>query len=462
MDVPEEIRDELEACANVVGTAWGEKRVNDQAVGEDAVVVLVRRKVSEAQLDPDDRIPKEVDVDGRRVKTDVQEVGDVRAQATATRPASEPDRERRWRPAPAGVSLGHPEITAGTLGSPALETEDGQTVVLTNAHVAAPLGVAREGDEILQPGPADGGSPGDDVIGTLAAASEIAAGEPNTTDSAIVAVHPGDVSDTILGVGEFAGFTGPRTDATYTKSGRTTGVTTGELRARDVRIRVGGYHDEPTVFEGVDLFGPMSAGGDSGSLVGIVDGGFRATHLLFAGSDRATIATPMDAVEAEHGELTPHRDVGGDGGSGDGGENGTDGNDDGRDGDGNGDSGGDGGENGTDGNDDGRDGDGNGDSGGDGGDDGATLAEAVGHRLQSAYGADAVTTGSDVEYRVTGAVQMAVAVADGAADLAAAAGRAIAATDGGDIPVLAYPANVDSPVVERIGNRVALLPVEAA
>jgi len=420
MDIPEAIRDELESCANVVGTAWGPKRVNDQTVGEDSIVVLVRRKVPEAQLDPDDRIPKEVDLDGHRVKTDVQEVGDVRTQATAMRPASEPDRERRWRPAPAGVSLGHPEISAGTLGSPPLETEDGRTVVLTNAHVAAPIGAAREGDEILQPGPADGGSPADDVIGTLAEASEIAANEPNTTDSALVEVDPGDVSGTVLGIGEFAGFTEPRTDATYTKSGRTTGVTTGELRARDVRIRVGGNHDEPTVFEGVDLFGPMSAGGDSGSLVGIADGGFRASHLLFAGSDRATIAVPMDAVEAEHGELTPHGDVNG-GGSGDGG---------------------------------------NGDGGGDSGEDDDAFTESVDHRLQSAYGADVVATGSDVEFRVTGAVQMAVAVADDAGDLPAAAGRAIGATEGGDVPVLAYPANVDSPVVERIGNRVALLPVE--
>lgn len=421
MDIPEDVRNDLESRANVVGTAWGPRRVNNQTVGEDSLIVLVRRKVPEAQLDPADKIPGEVDIDSTRVKTDVQEVGDVRAQATATRPATEPDRERRWRPAPAGVSLGHPEITAGTLGSPVLETEDGRTVVLTNAHVAAPIGSAAEGDDILQPGPADGGT-GDDAIGTLTEAAEISKDEPNRSDSALVEVDPGDVSDTILGVGDFAGFTEPQMNATYTKSGRTTGVTTGELRARDTRIKVDGYYDEPTVFQGVDVFGPMSAGGDSGSLVGITDGGFRGTHLLFAGSDRATIAIPMDAVEDVHGSLTPRSDVG-DGGGG----NGGDGND-----------------------------------GGGGRSDGdRSFTSAVDRRLRDSFGDDAVGTGTDVAFRITGAVSMAVAVTDDPSEVAAAAGRAVGATETGSTPVLAYPATAESPVIDRLGHRIALLPIEA-
>lgn len=305
MEIPEEVRDDLESRANVVGTSRGRKRVGDQETDEEALVVLVSRKLPETQLAEPDRIPKEVDLDGERVKTDVQEVGDVRIQGAAARPTQEQDRQRRWRPAPAGVSLGHPEISAGTLGSTPLETEDGRTVVLTNAHVAAPIETAREGDEILQPGPADGGTE-DDVIGTLAEAAEISRDEPNATDSAIVEVDPADLDGVVLGIGDLVGLAEPSMDTSYTKSGRTTGVTTGDLRARDARIKVGGYYEEPTVFEGVDVFGPMSAAGDSGSLIGI-DGedGFRATNLLFAGSDRSTIAVPMAAVETEHGALTP-------------------------------------------------------------------------------------------------------------------------------------------------------------
>ncbi|MFC7143052.1 hypothetical protein ACFQMA_24960 [Halosimplex aquaticum] len=305
MDIPRSIREDLESRKNVIGTAIGPKRVGDRPTDEEALVVLVSEKLPETHLAEVDRIPSEIEFDDTRIRTDVQEVGDVRTQATTAQPAEEPDRERRWRPAPAGVSLGHPEITAGTLGSPPLQTEDGKTVVLTNAHVAAPIDTAQPGDNILQPGPADGGSD-DDVIGTLVEGSEIRPNEPNTTDSAIVEVDPEQFTGTVLGIGEFAGFTEVSADATFTKSGRTTGVTTGDLRGRDARIKVRGYHDEPTVFEGIDVFGPMSAAGDSGSLIGIDgDDGFRATDLLFAGSDRTTLAIPMDAVEEEHGALAP-------------------------------------------------------------------------------------------------------------------------------------------------------------
>ena len=309
MNVPDSVRDDIESRENVVGTCIGPKRVGDRPMDEEALVVLVSRKLPEAQLAERDRIPPEVDFDDTTVRTDVQEVGDVRTQATATQPAEQPDRERRWRPAPAGVSFGHPEVTAGTLGGPPLETEGGRTVVLTNAHVAAPIDVAEPGDDILQPGAADGGTE-DDVVGALLEGSEIRPDEPNTTDSALVEVDPSEFTGTVLGIGEFGGFTEASTDDTFTKSGRTTGVTTGGLRGRDARIKVRGYHDEPTVFEGVAVFGPMSAAGDSGSLIGVDDDGFRATHLLFAGSDRTTLGVPIAAVEAEHGTLRPAESAG--------------------------------------------------------------------------------------------------------------------------------------------------------
>jgi len=425
MEIPDELRDDLESRANVVGTCRGPRRVDDRPTDEECLIVLVSRKVPETQLDAADRIPRTVDVDGETVRTDVQEVGDLRAQATARRPAAA-GRKERVRPAPAGVSLGHPAISAGTLGSPPLRTDDGRTVVLTNAHVAAPIGTAERGDDIRQPGPADGGDDSD-TLGTLADFSEIARDEPNPADSALVAVDADDVTGTVLGIGPFAGFTEPRTDATYVKSGRTTGVTTSDLRGRDARVRVRGYYDSPTVFEGVDLFGPMSAGGDSGSLVGIeTEDGFRATHLLFAGSDRSTIAAPISAVEDVHGSLTPLETGGG--GSGSGGD-GTDGGDDGGD---------------------------------DSGPDEESFEATVESRLQEAYGDGAVRTGEQVALRVTGPVEVAVAVAPDRSAILPAVGRAVAAADLGTVPALAFPASVPDETLDRIGGRVALVPVEKA
>ena len=386
MDVPRETRERLEALPHVIGTCIGKRREQGCKTDETCLVVLVKEKVPDAQLDPDDRIPETIDLDGVTVRTDVQQVGDVRIQALVE---EEEDRQERLRPAPGGISAGHPEITTGTMGSTVLETERGERVVLTNAHVAAPIEGAEEGDAFLQPGVADGGDEGD-AIGELVEWSEVREDEPNESDSALVAVEPNDIDDEILGVGPLVGWTEADIDEDedFTKSGRTTGVTTGDLRGVDGRIEVGGFFDQPVTFEGLDVYGPLSAGGDSGSLIGVLEGeGVRAASLLFAGSDEATLGVPMRTVEEVHGELTPV--------------------------------------------------DGNGDDGDEGGagDEPRGLAERVRRRLESAFGEESVTEGGQVAFRVAAwPVGLAVAVADD--DVDEAVGRAAAAAIDGVVPVV--------------------------
>lgn len=307
MHVPDHVREDLEQRANVVGVGTGPKRSGGQETGEEAVIVFVSEKLPESELDDEDVCPRTVEVDDEEVPTDVVQAGEVWAQGTATgTQETAPDRTGRHRPAPASVSVGHPAVTAGTLGTPPLETREGDAAFLTNAHVAAPRPDAAAGDPCLQPGPGDGGSV-DDRIGTLREFSAIARDEPNETDSALVGVDPGDLGESeILGIGALAGFREPAFGETHRKSGRTTGVTAGELRARDVEIEVRGYYpDEPVRFAGVDAFDPMSSGGDSGSLIGRrVDGEFHGTDLLFAGSPFVTFAIPWETITGEHGELS--------------------------------------------------------------------------------------------------------------------------------------------------------------
>ncbi|MCH7662082.1 MAG: hypothetical protein IH933_16405 [Euryarchaeota archaeon] len=300
-DVPRSVRKQLESLPHVVGTAIGKKRVEGRKTDETCIVVFVDEKLPDAQLTDKEIIPETVECDGETLATDVQQVGEV--TALEVQPSQESERTERLRPAPGGVSIGHPEITAGTMGSTLLENEDGESVVLTNAHVAAPE-VANEGDPIYQPGPEDGGEEGDE-IGELREWSEISSEEPNTSDSALVSVDPDDIDEEILGIGPLVDFSEPdiESDDEYVKSGRTTGVETGELRGRDTRIEVGGFGPEPVIFEGVDTFTSMGDPGDSGSLIGIGDGELTATNLLFAGSDDATIAIPTSSLFEEHGEL---------------------------------------------------------------------------------------------------------------------------------------------------------------
>lgn len=67
----------------------------------------------------------------------------------------------RVRPCPAGYSIGHRDITAGTLGL--VVRVGGALSILSNAHVIANINAGQEGDPILQPGPHDGGHASDQI-----------------------------------------------------------------------------------------------------------------------------------------------------------------------------------------------------------------------------------------------------------------------------------------------------------
>lgn len=343
MEVPEEVSDELFDKENVIGVAVGEKVSDGGVVSQDAVVVYVREKVEAERLDDADIVPTTVEIDDEEVRTDVQAVGDVRAlaqdllSAAESQPAQRaagrvrqeprelpeetqaiPDqfdpaaRRKKWRPAPAGVSVGHPQITAGTLGTPPLRTRNGRLVFLTNTHVAAPVGKSSVGDSVLQPGRADGGQ-ASDRIGTLLEKTDVkpkSSGQKNRTDSALVEVSPDHLQHDIFEIqGDLRGWAEAQVGQTYVKSGRTTSTTSGRCTARNATFEIGGFFDEPAVFENLDVFEPMSAGGDSGSLIGQErEGGFFGTSLLFAGSTQITLAIPMSAVQSHHGQLTPVQD----------------------------------------------------------------------------------------------------------------------------------------------------------
>ncbi|MDZ4698545.1 MAG: hypothetical protein SH809_02460, partial [Rhodothermales bacterium] len=145
--------EDLLAHPNVVAVGVGYKVTDGKRTNTLSIVCSVVKKVRSSELAPEDRIPPAVD----DIPTDVVETGVIRAFA---------DRTARYRPSPGGCSIGHVEITAGTLGC--LVRKNGQTYILSNNHVLANSNAARVGDPILQPGPIDGGRFPQDQIATLA------------------------------------------------------------------------------------------------------------------------------------------------------------------------------------------------------------------------------------------------------------------------------------------------------
>lgn len=303
---------------NVLATGIGYKISAGQKSPTLSIICSVEKKLPKAQLSSQDLVPSRVD----GITTDVVETGRIRALDSHT---------QRHRPAPGGVSIGHRDITAGTLGC--VVKKNGQRVILSNNHVLANSNAAQIGDAILQPGPYDGGKFPDDHIANLLefipismsgggggsscpignsvasvlnlAASMIGSqtrlqavtirAAENLVDAAIAKpLNDTDVSDDILDIGAFSGMTPGELGMAVQKSGRTTAYTTGNILQVDVTVDVQYGAGQVARFTDQLMAGAMSQGGDSGSAV--LDDNKKLVGLLFAGSDQTTIINRMENV----------------------------------------------------------------------------------------------------------------------------------------------------------------------
>jgi PKD repeat protein len=212
------------------------------------------------------------------------------------------------RPVPIGVSTGHPDITAGTIGCRVVDTL-GNVYALSNNHVYANENEAIIGDNVLQPGPYDGGQDPVDAIGRLHAFVPINfSGQNNTVDAAIAISSP-SMLGTATPAGDGYGIPGttiqkPSAGLKVQKYGRTTGWTHGEISEVNVTVDVCFQSKGPYKCVKMARFvnqigitpGTFSAGGDSGSLIVTNDGNKYPVGLLFAGGSTRTFANPIDAV----------------------------------------------------------------------------------------------------------------------------------------------------------------------
>jgi hypothetical protein len=244
---------------NVVGVGVGYKQTGGQRITTLSVVCMVTKKTS--KLSPSDKIPYQVD----GTLTDVVQVGELKAFQGNT---------GRYRPAPGGVSIGHFEITAGTLGVVVRDRSTGDRLILSNNHVLANSNDADIGDPIIQPGNADGGSVPADTIAHLERFEPIRfTSEPGTCsiaslyaeignfiaslvgsshrvktitqqeavnyfDAALARpVNDADVLDEILDIGTVSGVAEAVLGMEVRKSGRTTGYTEDQINLIDATLK---------------------------------------------------------------------------------------------------------------------------------------------------------------------------------------------------------------------------------
>lgn len=235
---------------------------------------------------------------------------DVRYVGRLTKLETPATLQKRRRPLVIGCSIGHFDITAGTLGCFVKDRTSGATLILSNNHVLANENDAKKGDAIIQPGDLDNGKRPKDVVATLRKFIKLSTTAVNKVDCADATPVKG-ITFNVKTLGSFGTLKGLGPEVldegtAVRKVGRTTGQTRGRVTAFEMDNVVVGYDlgnlrfDDQIEIEGAGVQA-FSDGGDSGSL--IVDEDRQAVALLFAGGDSGgsngmglTYANPIHAV----------------------------------------------------------------------------------------------------------------------------------------------------------------------
>jgi hypothetical protein len=291
----------LMSIKGVVGTAVGhdqEDRPDIKVFVEEPGVAGIPKKLDDVSV--------EVVVTGKIYA--LKPGGNGKPPSTGVDPTARFD-----RPVPIGVSTGHPNITAGTIGC-RVKDGSGNVYALSNNHVYANENRATIGDNVLQPGHYDGGKNPEDAIGKLSAFVSIKFdGTNNTIDAAIAAIIKDGDTPRVGKATPSNGYGTPKSTTASAsvkmqvqKYGRTTGLTTGKIYAKNATVDVWyGTGVARFVNQLIITPGTFSAGGDSGSLIvkkdRIASENNKPVGLLFAGSDFVTIANPIGDVLSAFG-----------------------------------------------------------------------------------------------------------------------------------------------------------------
>lgn len=307
---PEKLR------ANVVGLGVGVKWKKGEPTGEPALLVLVTQKLPKEDLAKADLIPAKL----QDLPTDVLAIGQPFAGDGGQTQVGVQTLAKRIRPAEGGYSVGHKNITAGTIATCVYDILPGGSTnpprhgigipsryyILSNNHVLANSNAGAPGDAVLQPGPFDGGVDPADRIAVLNRFIPITFEPPvprifhrNLVDAAVAEGQFHDLDREIYWVGYVRGWRRKAQVVVGTlvqKTGRTTNYTTGRITAVDATVDVGYGGGRVARFRDQIITTPISAPGDSGSLVTTLDE--VAVGLLFAGSSQVTIANQIENVRS--------------------------------------------------------------------------------------------------------------------------------------------------------------------
>lgn len=290
---PDEM-EKAEAALAKVREAWlqregvtavdlGFKWSKGEMTGQLSIRVHVSRKKPAEELSDADLFPKEVD----GIPVDVLEATygiQVMLEGDSQLEGAVDGRGNRFDEIPLGVSIGGPNVTAGTLGAKVFDADTQEAYILSNWHVLLGTTSAQPGDPIWQPGRLDGGRAEDKI-------AEVTRSVLGPFDAAIARITgERPILDTTLEGDKVEDVTTPRLGMLVWKSGRTTGRTEGfvdgVMMSTQINYRSAGVRLLERVIRIVPRPGSppgeVSLGGDSGS-VWVDEESGKAVALHFAG-----------------------------------------------------------------------------------------------------------------------------------------------------------------------------------
>lgn len=260
----------LLALPMVTSVGIGYKIQGNKKTNTPSLQFSVERKVSLEGLAAEgvSALPTAIEFEGVSIPTDIVE-RKFRPSYAVVQLKPKTSRKVRLNPVMPGVSISHASLTAGTLGAIVRDATSGDTVLLSNWHVLHGAG-GQIGDAIVQPGPYDDNRVFSNGIGRLLRSHLGLAG-----DCAIASVEGRRVDLAQLELGVVINSVGkPDLGDVLAKSGRTTGVTYGQVSRVDALFKmpyedmpeqvIGGFEIEPWA-KRLPKDGEISKGGDSGS-----------------------------------------------------------------------------------------------------------------------------------------------------------------------------------------------------
>jgi hypothetical protein len=284
-----------DATQNVHAIGVGRKEVHGKATDTTSLRVYVVQKLAASALPASARIPESFD--GIPIDVIESEPSYLLSGRSVAGPPCSELRQRLQRPVMGGISAAHSDVTAGTIAGFFRSTRSGddpaQVLVLSNNHVFANVNLGQPSDELFQPGPADGGTPGD-LFARLVrfVLMHTDRKTANRVDAAVGELLQSVATKLeICSIGKITGSRRAIQDMKVRKHGRTTGYTEGIVTDESVDAlvwldgqdpsQVGLFEDQMRI-EPVAPHHSIGLPGDSGSLI-VEKSEPDAVGLYFAG-----------------------------------------------------------------------------------------------------------------------------------------------------------------------------------